>query len=162
MFVNSNVPLAGEPLNEDICEVCLEPYGNHYGDECPRERAAATGAIRIFDSGATRDAAGDKPEYAGFLSPRVIHAYGQYMHKHRHQSDGTLRPSDNWQKGIPMDVYEQSMWRHFFDVWALIRGLPAYSTTPDVIEACNALLFNVMGYMHETLKERDLVEVNPT
>lgn len=157
MYRNKELDPGAEPHNDDLCEACGDRFGEHYGMECPVPRAesAIASTMRVFNTGATRDAAGDKPEYAGFLSPRVLHAYGKYMHRHRYQADGSLRASDNWQKGIPMDVYEQSMWRHFFDVWSLHRGLPAYASTPDMEEALCALLFNVMGYLHEFIKERD-------
>ena len=77
-----------------------------------------------FPTGATRDQDHDKPDYEGFLSPLVIERYGQYMHGHRLQLDGKLRPSDNWQKGIPLDKYMKSLWRHFFAAWKLHRDEP--------------------------------------
>jgi hypothetical protein len=105
--------------------------------------------MRTFDSGATRDDDTTKPDYEGFLSPLVIERFGEYMTKHRKQADGNLRDSDNWQKGIPLDQYVKSMWRHFFDVWKWHRNGGA---NPE--ELC-ALLFNVMGYLHETLKAKE-------
>lgn len=103
--------------------------------------------MRQFESGATRDSDEGKPDYEGFLSPQVLRAYGDYMHKHRKQADGQLRDSDNWKKGIPRDAYMKSMWRHFVDVWEI-------HTTDSIdslgqTEALCALLFNVMGYLHE-------------
>jgi hypothetical protein len=109
--------------------------------------------IREFPSGATKSPEGDKLDYEGFLSPIVLKRYAQYMHKHRVQSDGKLRPSNNWQKGIPRDVYMKSMWRHFMDVWMNHHG--AILPIPDRTEALCALLFNVMGYLHEELKQVD-------
>ena len=70
--------------------------------------------MRKFDSGATRDIVEDKFDFEGFLSPLVLNRYAEYMNKHRKQSDGNLRDSDNWQKGIPMKVYMKSGFRHFF------------------------------------------------
>ena len=61
-----------------------------------------TGILRKFDSGATRDTTENKPDYEGYFSPLVFERYGQYMLKHQKQSDGTLRSSDNWQKGMPI------------------------------------------------------------
>lgn len=106
--------------------------------------------IREFESGATRDTNTNKPDYEGFLSPLVIKAFGEYMNKHRKQSDGQLRDSDNWQKGIPKDVYMKSMWRHFMDLWLEHRG---YKSREGIKEALNGLLFNVMGYYFEVEKE---------
>ncbi len=102
--------------------------------------------IRQFDTGATRDTDEGKLDFEGFLSPIVLERYAEYMHKHRLQSDGNLRDSDNWQKGIPINQYMKSMWRHFFAVWKSHRQ-------GNIIEEdlC-ALLFNVMGILHEILK----------
>lgn len=104
--------------------------------------------VRQFESGATRDTEEGKLDYEGFLSPIALGRFAQYMHKHRVQSDGSLRDSDNWQKGIPLDAYMKSMWRHFHDVWTLHRGYGE----GELEEALCALWFNVQGYLHERLK----------
>jgi len=114
--------------------------------------------MRTFNTGATRDQNDTKPDYAGFLSPLVIKGYGQYMHKHRKQADGTLRSSSNWKKGMSKDVYMESMWRHFLDVWLEHEG---YKSRDGLDEAMYGLLFNVMGFIHETEKER-LIENEET
>ena len=62
-------------------------------------------AVRVFDTGATRDQDTTKPDFEGFLSPFVIERFGEYMSKHRVQVDGSIRDSDNWQKGIPFCGY---------------------------------------------------------
>lgn len=107
--------------------------------------------IRKFDTGATRDLDTAKYDYEGFLSPLVIERYGQYMHKHRHQRDGQIRDSDNWQKGIPKNVYIKSGFRHFMDWWKEHRG---HLTAEGLEDALCALLFNISGYLHEHLKEK--------
>lgn len=107
--------------------------------------------IRTFETGATRDAADDKPDYEGFLSPLVIRMYGEYMNKHRLQPDGQLRDSDNWQKGIPKKEYVKSLLRHVIDLWLFNRGYKGRDTIEDAL--CG-ILFNVMGYMHELEKEK--------
>jgi len=109
----------------------------------------AEGQIRKFETGATRDTDTGKYDYEGFLSPLVLQRFGEYMNKHRKQSDGTLRDSDNWQKGIPQTAYIKSAWRHFHDWWMEHRG---YSSREGLEDALCALLFNVMGYLHEHLK----------
>ena len=68
------------------------------------------GPVRTFDSGATRSDEPDRLDYEGFLSPLVLERYAQYMHEHRKRADGTLRSSDNWQRGIPRDEYMKSGW----------------------------------------------------
>jgi hypothetical protein len=109
------------------------------------------GKIRRFETGATRDIDHGKLDYEGFLSPAVIERYAQYMHKHRIQPDGNLRDSDNWQKGIPLSAYIKSCWRHFMDWWKYHRG----DKSVDIEEVLCAVMFNAMGYLHETLKERN-------
>lgn len=104
------------------------------------------GIIRQFATGATRDSGRDKLDFEGFLSPLVMERYAEYMHMHLKKADGTLRESDNWQKGIPLRVYMQSMWRHFFAVW---KG---HREHQDVRDDLCALMFNVMGMLHELLK----------
>jgi len=106
--------------------------------------------MRYFESGATRNVDEDKYDYEGFLSPLVLERFGQYMHKHRKDNDGTLRKSDNWQLGIPKDEYIKSGFRHFVDWWLEHRGNKSREGLED---ALMGVLFNVMGYAHEILKE---------
>ena len=115
--------------------------------------------MRVFETGATRNTDQNKIDYEGFLSPIVLRRFGEYMNKHRVQADGQLRDSDNWQKGIPMDAYMKSMYRHFMDVWASHRG----AWGADMEESLCALLFNGMGYLHERLKAKpfDVKDLKP-
>lgn len=106
--------------------------------------------MRYHETGATRDSDQDKLDFEGFFSPLVIERYAQYMHKHRFQADGKIRDSDNWQKGMPLEWYMKSGWRHFFDWWKFHRGIPIKDTIEDVL--C-AVMFNVMGYLHTILKK---------
>ena len=116
--------------------------------------------IRTFDSGATRDQNDDKFDYEGFLSPLVIEGFGAYMHRHRKQSDGSMRASDNWQKGIPRAEYVKSLWRHFLDVWKIHRGIGVFDKSDGhevtIEEALFAMFFNVQGLLHEVLKHDKL------
>lgn len=105
---------------------------------------------RNFDSGAYRDTDTGKLDFEGFLSPAVLTAFAEYMHKNRMQSDGRVRDADNWQKGIPKDVYMKSMWRHFMDVWCNHRGVTARD---DMATALCGLLFNVQGMLFEVLRD---------
>jgi hypothetical protein len=106
----------------------------------------STKPFRSFDTGATRDLDDDKYDYEAFLSPLVIEAFGAYMHRKRKMADGSLRDGDNWQKGIPLDSYMKSAWRHLHEWWFQHRR---GSVDEDAL--C-ALLFNVQGYLHEHLK----------
>jgi len=102
-----------------------------------------------FNTGATRTSEQGKLDYEGFLSPIVLDRYAQYMHKYRSTPDGGFRASDNWQLGIPKEAYMKSGWRHFMDWFRQHRGQPGQDTLE---ESLCALIFNAMGYLHETLK----------
>lgn len=115
------------------------------------------GKIRSFKTGATRDTSEHKLEYDGFLSPIVLQRFAEYMDKHRVQSDGGLRDSDNWQKlfGTPeehRDVCMQSLLRHTMDLWLFHRG---YKGRDDIEEALCAIMFNSMAYMYSLLKDKE-------
>lgn len=112
--------------------------------------------MRKFKTGATRDDDTNKLDFEGAISSLALERFVQYMHKHRTQADGKLRTSDNWQKGIDKDAYMKSMWRHFFDVWSIHRG---HKKEIDLEEALCALLFNVQGLLHETIKDNSLTKV---
>lgn len=124
--------------------------------------AVDNGKVRTFGSGATRDTAENKLDYEGFLSPLAIRRYAEYMHKNRVQSDGSLRDSDNWQKGIPVCVYMKSKWRHFMDTWTKHRSHGAllddakygvsFSALDGLEEALCGELFNTLGYLHSILE----------
>lgn len=112
--------------------------------------------VRTFDSGATRDTDDGKLDYEGFFHPLVTKRFAEYMHKHRKQADGEMRTSDNWQKGMPRDEYMKSAWRHFHDWWT------AHRKGDEDEEAMCALLFNVMGYLHEVRLCRDVGKQDDT
>src|SRR3990167_2544864 len=108
---------------------------------------------RTFDTGATRDLDANKLDFEGFLSPLVIERYAEYLNKHRKMADGSVRDSDNWQKGIPLPVYMKSAWRHFMAWWMAHRGGPG--TVEEIEDDLCAVLFNTMGYLHERLKAKE-------
>jgi hypothetical protein len=118
-------------------------------------------AIRTFATGATRNSDKGKNDYEGFLSPLVLQAYGDFMTENRIMADGSLRDSDNWQKGIPRTQYMKSLLRHTIDLWIFWRGYPVRPDKRNGVEIpwtvdrlCGAVMFNIMGFLHETLKER--------
>ena len=110
------------------------------------------GEIRKFETGATRDTDKNKLDYEGFISPVVLKRYAEYLNKHRVQSDGNLRASDNWQKGIPKDQYMKSLLRHVVDVWLNHRG-EYVETTEPMIDSLMAIVFNALGYAFELERE---------
>lgn len=113
---------------------------------------------QTFASGATRNRDEHKYDFEGFLSPAVLERYGQYMHAHRQFADGSLRDSDNWQRGIPQAKYVKSLVRHTFDLWRLWRGSDVIDKDTgekcDLETLCCAVMFNVMGLLHEILKDK--------
>jgi len=109
------------------------------------------GTLRTFASGATRDTATGKLDMEGFTHPMVEKQFAKYMNMHRYQSDGSLRDSDNWQKGIDLEAYAKSLRRHHDDFWAGHRGFE--SENGMIADLCG-ILFNARGYLFEILKAR--------
>lgn len=137
----------------------MSKYGVEGYKQGPAE-AAQAGEVRKFETGATRDAETGKFDYEGFLSPIVLERYGAYMHKHRKQSDGTMRESDNWQKGMPPQVYVKSLLRHALDLWKLWRGFEVWDIRTgepvDIEDAACAIIFNTMGFLFGRLRIKKL------
>ena len=105
-----------------------------------------------FATGAYRNPAKDKIDIEACESPIVLERYAQYLHENSYLPDGSRRPNDNWQKGIPRDSYMKSMVRHFVDVWKIHRGFTAHMTLENAL--C-ALMFNVKGYLYEVLRDKE-------
>lgn len=118
--------------------------------------ALAPELVRKFETGATRSADAGRYDPEGFLSPIAIERFSLYMAKHQKQPDGTVRASDNWQKGIPIDSYMKGMWRHFLHLWTRHRGYTVQDpmAAASIEEDLSALLFNVQGMLHEVVKAR--------
>jgi hypothetical protein len=78
------------------------------------------------------------------------------MTKHRVQPDGSIRDSDNWQKGMPKETYVKGLWRHFLHAWTRHRGFPVRDklAAPTIEEDLCAIIFNAHGLLHELVKER--------
>ena len=112
------------------------------------------GEMRTFTSGATRDTTAGKHEPWGFMSALVESRFCEYMTRHRVQADGSLRASDNWKRGIPLEVYAHSLSRHILDLRLILEGHPGQAVEGDVEEVLCAVLFNVQGMLHETVKRR--------
>ena len=121
--------------------------------------------MREYTTGATRGDDDTKPHYEGYLSPVVLWRFGQYMKQHQRQEDGELRKADNWQQGMPIDDYMDSLLRHQMHVWLRHRGhgnvVPMdeaeleKSDNQLLLDDLCAMLFNTMGYMHELLVRGD-------
>lgn len=118
--------------------------------------------MREFLTGATRNLEDEKLDYEGFISPFSMRAFAEYMHSRRLQADGTIRSSDNWQKGMSRASFMRSLARHFFDLWRTWRetqGIPGVHTISQldkIIELLCAMLFNIQGLLHEIMIGRDV------
>lgn len=123
--------------------------------------------IRTFVTGATRDVDTGKLDPEAFLDPLVLGEYFEFMHRHRHQKDGSIRDGDNWQKGFTRSAIAKSAWRHFYDVWRMHRGLEpksedalhlysVYGKDRAMIESLCGLVFNGFAYMREILLQRSV------
>ena len=130
------------------CWNCTHDCGSVCSERTGMPSLEPAAAVRTFRTGATRDTDEHKLDFDGFLSPLALRAFGRYMHSHRKQSDGQLRDSDNWQKGIPREVFRKSAFRHFLEWWELHRA------GEDTTEQVCALLFNLMGDLHESEKAK--------
>lgn len=108
--------------------------------------------MRVFHSGASRNDDANKIDYEGHLSPIVLKRYCEYMHKHRKQSDGSLRDSDNWQLGMDPKVYMKSLLRHLMTLWLIHRDYE-FLTDENIEDTLSAIIFNASGYLHEILKK---------
>ena len=124
-----------------LCNACLH-------EEAERQ---PSDNLRRFETGAIRDTEQGKVDPEGFLHPLVIKAFCDYMHKHRTLPGGSLRDSDNWQKGFPRDVLMKSAWRHFLDLWMEHRG---FQSREGIDDALAGLMFNIQAYWLEVVKER--------
>lgn len=118
--------------------------------------------MRTFNGGAVRDEDNYKLDYEGFLNPLVLEAYGEYMHHHRKMTDGTLRDSDNWQKGFGKSVVAKSLIRHAIEFWKDHRGYQVTDRKSGkhvyIKDILCAIIFNAQAYLLEVLKEED--EIN--
>ena len=113
--------------------------------------------MRQFKTGATRDTDEGKLDWEGFISPTAMLLFAQYMNRHRVQTDGSLRDSSNWQKGMPKRQYMKSMVRHMWDLWRKWREEPSDET--GMIDLLCAVMFNVQGMLFEITMGRDVQDV---
>ena len=127
----------------------------------PTPPTLPTPPIRTFETGATRDTDQDKLDYEGYLSPFVLQRFAQYMRKHQVRADGCVRKSDDWQKGIPKDVYMKGLVYHLLELWlfhriddvaALVEAANKEIKQENIQDTICAILFNAQGYLFELLK----------
>lgn len=119
--------------------------------------------IRQFPSGATRNVDSGRPDPEGAMSPLVEQRFSEYMLRHQAQEDGSLRESDNWQKGQPLSAYMKGLRRHLLHLWLRHRGYPVTDpkAEPSIEDDLCAIIFNAQGYLHEMVKVRVAVVTPP-
>lgn len=115
---------------------------------------------RQFETGATRDSDSSKLDYEGFISPLVDRRYAEYMHEYRLRNipnGQTIRSSDNWQKGMPLESYAKSLVRHVNEFRLIFDGFEAFDEKGNKLfleDVLCAIRFNVDGYLFELLKAK--------
>lgn len=110
--------------------------------------------MRAFETGATRSVDEGRYDPEGFLSPIVIERFCNYMNRHRIQSNGAVRDSDNWTKGMPLETYAKGLLRHVLHFHLRHRGFDSTdkNAAPDIESDLCAIIFNAQGYLYERLK----------
>jgi hypothetical protein len=81
----------------------------------------------------------------------------EYLSDHRVLPGEKMRDFDNWKKGIPRQVYLDSLVRHTMDlVWTHYNlDEDEFDTHEEKLEGlCCAVMFNSMGYLFELLVDK--------
>ncbi len=114
-------------------------------------------ANRLFATGATRNNDPERVDWVRMMSLSALFEYADYMRRHRKQADGALREFDNWKGqdgkgGFPKHEIVESLVRHTLDLAALESGVEPMRKCEEK-EACCAIIFNAMAYLHTILAE---------
>ena len=99
---------------------------------------------RVFESGAQRDSDLGKEDYVESVSWIALQRYANYM-KVQESKYGR----GNWKKGIPIQEYEKSMFRHIQKYFA--NKYDNANLEPEV-DHLSAAWFNLQGLIHESEK----------
>jgi hypothetical protein len=161
-FEPRSVRLARKVDNGIIQTTCFPPNRGPLWPGGPLDVNLTPPAVRTFETGAMRDVDETKIDPEACFSPEVLVAYARYVKICQIMPDGTRRQDDNWQKGMPLESYMKSGWRHYLDWWkghrrwknhngGDISGRMDIATL--ILHGCFALMFNVQGYLHEYLKK---------
>lgn len=146
--------IVGSEASEPVVMTTQGPIPFSMAPEIIRRMTEDNGTLRTFGTGATRDTTEGKHEPWGFTSALVEKRFCAYMHRHRLQSNGELRDSDNWKKGIPLDAYYHSLSRHIQDLRLILEGFDIEAREDSLEEVLCSVLFNVQGMLHEIIKKR--------
>lgn len=115
---------------------------------------------RIFKTGANRNSDENKLDYEGFISPLVELVYANYLHLHRLLEDGSMRDSDNWQKGIPKKELMKSAHRHWQDIRLLFDGYKVAEGQKEItmVEALCGMKFNIDAMIHAEMTQEGKIK----
>lgn len=117
-----------------------------------------------FTGGAMRSNGAARIDPLGYISPKAMQVYYDYMLRNQQLPDGRRRRSDNWKAGMPVPRYATSLLRHTHDFhtqWDDLKHGSApddYATLQLMREALCGLVFNAMGMLHEMEMGADLLE----
>lgn len=98
---------------------------------------------REFASGAKRDTNEGKVDFRAILSPAALQMFGDYMVRHNTMREGEKRSQDNWKKGMPLDSFIESFFRHTHELHAALERDDQW----EIEEAMCGCFFNLQGMM---------------
>ena len=101
-----------------------------------------------------------KVRYNKIFHPAVMQVFGDYMTRCSLQDDGTRRSFDNWQRGIPISAYADSLESHTHQIQLFANGC-VDMMEEELEDAACAAIFNAMGILHEFLVDEGLFERKP-
>lgn len=112
--------------------------------------------VEKFAGGATRSDSSDRYDPEGYFSPIAWERIAEYLQKHQVQADGSIRESDNWQKGVPAERFMRGLWRHMLHLWIRHRGYVPMDPNAgeDIEEDLCAIAWNAQGMLHFILKAK--------
>lgn len=101
-------------------------------------------SITKFDTGAIRDSQEGKETYVETVSFRALRRFATYMTGKKKKYG-----AGNFKKGIPIENYEESLWRH---VIKYFENKYEGGTVEKEEDHLAAIVFNTFGIMHEENK----------
>jgi DNA-directed RNA polymerase specialized sigma24 family protein len=99
----------------------------------------------VFDTGAVRDRGG-KEDYVETVSFSALKRFAEYM-----TAKKEVYGEGNWRKGIPIESYEESLFRHVQKYFA--NKYEGAGLEPETDHLAGAF-FNLQGIMHEEERAR--------
>ena len=101
---------------------------------------------RKFSTGAVRDVVDEKLRFNMYNSPLVEYRFAKYM-----LANAKKYGEGNWKKGIPKEVYLESLLRHVMALWLKEECGIDDGTSSD---HASGVRFNIDGFMQEEEVEK--------